>query len=140
VRPGRRRRRVAVIVEGIPDYLSTNAEGYLQDLMTACAQAGNCVIAEGDTSQLGSSWPLLQAVKVARHGIILQADQSDGDAVLRTELPRPLDRRPERPGGGRAGRHAGHHRRSGRPQGVGAAEATFDGAKGLITDVLTKVG
>jgi S-DNA-T family DNA segregation ATPase FtsK/SpoIIIE len=45
-------------------------------------------VAEGDTAQLGSSWPLLQAVKVARHGIILQPDQSDGDAVLRTEFPR----------------------------------------------------
>jgi S-DNA-T family DNA segregation ATPase FtsK/SpoIIIE len=80
--------RFGVIVEGIPDYLSTGAESYLQDLVTACARAGNCVVAEGDTSQLGSSWPLLQAVKVARHGIILQPDQSDGDAVLRTDLPR----------------------------------------------------
>ncbi|WP_106327010.1 FtsK/SpoIIIE domain-containing protein [Actinoplanes italicus] len=78
----------AVIVEGIPDYLSTSAESYLQDLVTACARSGGCVIAEGDTSQLGSSWPLLQAVKTARHGIILQPDQSDGDAVLRTDLPR----------------------------------------------------
>ncbi len=77
-----------VVVEGIPDYLSTNAESYLQDLLTACSRAGNWVVAEGDTSQLGSSWPLLQVVKTARHGIILQPDQSDGDAVLRTDLPR----------------------------------------------------
>jgi S-DNA-T family DNA segregation ATPase FtsK/SpoIIIE len=82
------REEFGVVVEGIPDYLSTSAESYLQDLVTACAQVGNFVVAEGDTSLLGSSWPLLQAVKVSRHGIILQPDQSDGDAVLRTEFPR----------------------------------------------------
>ena len=77
-----------LVVEGITDYLGSMAESYLQDLVTACARAGNCVIAEGDTSQLGSSWPLLQSVKSARHGLILQPDQSDGDALLRTPFPR----------------------------------------------------
>jgi len=78
----------AVVIEGIPDYLSTSAESYLQDFVNACAQTGNCVLAEGDTSRLGSSWPLLQAVRVARHGLILQPDQTDGDLVLNTSFPR----------------------------------------------------
>jgi S-DNA-T family DNA segregation ATPase FtsK/SpoIIIE len=100
--------RFVVVVEGIPDYLGTLAESYLQDLVTACGRAGNCVIAEGDTSQLGSSWPLLQAVKSARHGLILQPDQSDGDALLRTPFPR-LSRAEFPPGRGlyvRSGRFA----------------------------------
>ena len=35
-----------------------------------------------------SSWGLPRAMKAARHGLLLQPDQTDGDSVLRTALPR----------------------------------------------------
>jgi S-DNA-T family DNA segregation ATPase FtsK/SpoIIIE len=37
---------------------------------------------------MSSSWPLLQVIKSARHGIALQPDQLDGDTIFKTSFPR----------------------------------------------------
>jgi S-DNA-T family DNA segregation ATPase FtsK/SpoIIIE len=46
------------------------------------------VIAESDSSQWGSSWPLLGEVKAARTGFLLQPETLEGDTILKTGLPR----------------------------------------------------
>ena len=46
------------------------------------------VIAEGETGTVGGSWPLLQAVKASRCGIVLQPDQMDGEMLFRTPFGR----------------------------------------------------
>ena len=46
------------------------------------------VIADGETSALSSTYGLIQAVKVARCGILLQPDQYDGENLLKTPLPK----------------------------------------------------
>jgi S-DNA-T family DNA segregation ATPase FtsK/SpoIIIE len=79
---------MAVIVDGISDFLSTEADMPLQDLLKACRSAGVFVVAEGPTGEVGGSWPLLQLVKGSRHGIILQPDQLDGDVLFKTPFPR----------------------------------------------------
>ena len=79
---------MAVVIDGISEFLSTEADMPLQELLRACRSVGVLVIAEGPTSEIGGSWPLLQAVKSARHGIILQPDQLDGEVVFKTPFPR----------------------------------------------------
>jgi S-DNA-T family DNA segregation ATPase FtsK/SpoIIIE len=82
------RTSLVVVIEGIGDFISTPADLPLQKLVKACRSSDQLVIAEGETSSLGGSWPLLQAVKAARSGIALQPDQLDGDSVFRTSFPR----------------------------------------------------
>jgi len=82
------RRPGAVVVDGIADFVNSDADMVLQDLVKSCRKEGIPVIVEGETSELMASWPLLQAVKSARHGIILQPEQSDGDSLLKTPFPR----------------------------------------------------
>jgi S-DNA-T family DNA segregation ATPase FtsK/SpoIIIE len=77
-----------VIIEGVGDFLNSDADGPLQALLKACRSAGVFVVAEGDISELGGARPLLQALRAGRHGIVLQPDQSDGDLLFKTSFPR----------------------------------------------------
>ena len=67
---------------------SAAADLPLQDLVKVLRQSDNLVVAEGDTQSLAGSWPLLQALRFSRRGIVLQPDQTDGDLLLRTSFPR----------------------------------------------------
>jgi S-DNA-T family DNA segregation ATPase FtsK/SpoIIIE len=80
--------RIVVVIEAIGELLNTEADLPLQGLIKACRDAGAFVIAEGETGSLTGSWPLLQAVKVNRYGIVLQPDQMDGDTMFKTPFPR----------------------------------------------------
>ncbi len=80
--------RPVVFISGLGDFLNTPADFPLQELLKACRKQGVPVVAEGETSTLSGSWPLLQPVKAARRGILLQPDQMDGDSLLGTSLPR----------------------------------------------------
>ncbi|MFT3852170.1 MAG: FtsK/SpoIIIE domain-containing protein [Ilumatobacteraceae bacterium] len=77
-----------VVVEGVGELLNTEADLPTQDLVKASRAADQFVVAEGETTSLAGSWPLLQAVKVSRAGIALQPDQIDGDALFKTSFPR----------------------------------------------------
>jgi S-DNA-T family DNA segregation ATPase FtsK/SpoIIIE len=48
------------------------------------------LIAENETSGWTGGWgaALLNEVKAARRGLLLQPDETDGDSLLRTPLPR----------------------------------------------------
>ena len=80
--------RSRLVIEGVGELLNTDADLPTQDLLKACRASDQFVIAEGETSTLTGSWPLLQAVKVSRTGIALQPDQMDGDALFKTPFPR----------------------------------------------------
>jgi len=97
---------LVVVIDGIGDFLNSSADYGLQELLKACRAADVFVVAEGETSSIQGSWPLLQAVKAARHGIVLQPDQMDGDTVFHTSFPR-MSRKDFPPGRGMYVR-AGH--------------------------------
>jgi S-DNA-T family DNA segregation ATPase FtsK/SpoIIIE len=77
-----------VVIDGLGEFLNSDADYPLQDLLKVCRAQGVFVIADGETSDVAGSWPLLQVVKGARHGLVLQPDQTDGDALFRTSFPR----------------------------------------------------
>ena len=82
------RTRWTFVLEGVGELLNTDCDLSLQDLLKAARANDHFVIAEGETSTLTGSWPLLQAVKVSRLGIALQPDQADGDTLFKTSFPR----------------------------------------------------
>ena len=77
-----------IVVEAIGELLNTEADMSLQGLLKAARASEQTVIAEGETSTVTGSWPLLQAVKSSRAGIVMQPDQIDGDSVFKTPFPR----------------------------------------------------
>jgi len=81
-------REIVVVIEAVGELLDTEADAPVQELVRVCRDQGVFVIAEGETSSLTGSWPLLQAVKSHRCGIVLQPDQMDGDMLFKTPFPR----------------------------------------------------
>ena len=77
-----------VVIDGLGEFVNSDADYPLQDLLRVCRSHGLLVIAEGESSDVSGSWPLLQAVKASRTGIVLQPDQTDGDTLFRTSFPR----------------------------------------------------
>lgn len=80
--------RVALFVESYSDFLQSKAEATLLELVKASRINEDLVVAEGESSTWNSTWPLLMEVKNARTGLLLQPEYTDGEAVLRTALPR----------------------------------------------------
>lgn len=95
-----------LVIENLPDFVQTEADLPLQELIRSCRSHGCFVVAEGETSQMMSSWPLLQAARSGRTGIVLQPEQIEGENLFKTSLPR-MSRSQFPPGRGvyvRAGR------------------------------------
>ncbi|QJU54262.1 FtsK/SpoIIIE domain-containing protein [Herbiconiux sp. KACC 21604] len=81
-------RRIAVLVEGIGDFLSTPADAPIVELIRAIKRSDHLLIAEAESSAWISSWPLLAEIKNTRRGILLQPEPAEGESILRTVLPR----------------------------------------------------
>lgn len=77
-----------IVIEGIGEFLSTPADYPMVELLQAARGSGVTLLAEGETPTLTGSWPLLGSFKGARHGLILQPDQMDGDSLFGTSLGR----------------------------------------------------
>ncbi len=77
---------LVVCVEMIADFVGTEAEYPLLELLDACRRAGVVVVGENESTQWAYS-DLLNAFKNARTGLLLQPDQADGD-LLGVQLPR----------------------------------------------------
>ncbi len=77
-----------LVIDSVGEFLSTDADMPLQNLIKACRSVGVFVMAEGATSDVSGSWPLLQGIKASRHGLVLQPDQPDGDVLFKTAFPR----------------------------------------------------
>ncbi len=81
-------RDLVLVIEGIGEFLNTDADYVLVDLLKAARSEDVTVIAEGETPTLSGSWPLLAPIKSARHGVVLQPDQIDGDSLFNTSFGR----------------------------------------------------
>lgn len=79
---------MVVVIDSVGEFLSSDADMPLQSLVKACRSAGIFVLAEGATSDVSGSWPLLQSIKAPRYGLVLQPDQPDGDMLFKTSFPR----------------------------------------------------
>ena len=97
VRDGDASYQFAVVIESVADFLGGPADMPLTSLIKALASYGHLVIAEGETSAMSQSWPLLNAAKSMRSGLALQPEQTDGMVVYKTEFPK--SRRSEFPAG-----------------------------------------
>ena len=79
---------MAVFVEYLPEFAGTPVEPQLTEIVTLCRRNGHLMIADGE----GSSWSKFSALpneaKADRTGLLLQPDMNDGEALLRTGLPR----------------------------------------------------
>jgi len=80
--------RIAIFIESIGDFLQTPADGPLVELTKAVRRSDHLLVAEGETSAWGSSWPLFGEVKNGRRGILLQPEAVECDILLKTALPR----------------------------------------------------
>ena len=78
---------IAVVIEGLPDFLNGPADAPLQELIKCAARTGKFIICEGEVSAFMSSYPLLLAARSGRAGFCLQPDQLDG-TVFKTDFPR----------------------------------------------------
>ncbi len=78
----------AVVIDGLGELAGSEADYPLQDLLKACRSAGVLVIAEGETADLSSYSETLKMIKASATGVVLQPDQTDGDALFRTTFPR----------------------------------------------------
>lgn len=79
---------LAVIIDGLTEFLNTPADLPLQDLAKAMVSHRQFLVTEGEPSALSGSWPLLQQVKVGRRGLALQPEQVEGPPVFKTVFPR----------------------------------------------------
>jgi S-DNA-T family DNA segregation ATPase FtsK/SpoIIIE len=80
--------RIVVVVEQLGDLLGTSADSAMVEMIKSIKRSDHLLIADSETSQWNSSWPLLAEVKSARTGILLQPDAPDGEVILKTVLPR----------------------------------------------------
>lgn len=80
--------RIGVIIEQIGDFLQTQADNPIVDLIRAAKRSDHFILAEAEMSSWSSSWPLIGEFKSARRGLLLQPEGMDGDVVLKTSLPR----------------------------------------------------
>lgn len=79
---------LGLFVESLPDFLGTSLEYPLTELVQACRKSGHLVVAEGEMAGWSGGWPLINEVRNQRCGLLLQPEQTDGDTLLRTTLPR----------------------------------------------------
>lgn len=77
-----------IVIDTVSEFVSSSADYPLQDMLKDCRQYGVCVIGVGEVSSLQGSWPLLQALRAERKGLILQPESLDGDSLFGVTLPR----------------------------------------------------
>ncbi len=78
---------IVLIVEGIADFVGSECDFQLQELIKKLLSLGQLVIAEGDVAVMINSHPLIAMTRQGRNGIILQPDQMDAN-LLRATFPR----------------------------------------------------
>jgi len=80
--------KIVVVVEQIADFLSSQADGPLVELIKAVKRSDHFLIADSESSTWNSSWPLLGEIKSARTGFLIQPEAIEGETILKTALPR----------------------------------------------------
>jgi S-DNA-T family DNA segregation ATPase FtsK/SpoIIIE len=79
---------VILFIEDAGGLTSGAMEQPVLDLAQAIGRNGGGVIAESETGSWSQYSDLLKMLKGQRKGFLVQPDQGDGDALLRTDLPR----------------------------------------------------
>ncbi|MBS1847164.1 MAG: FHA domain-containing protein [Actinobacteria bacterium] len=110
---------LAVFFDGAHRLATLMCDQDLVKVVNLAGRGGQVVVADADVDQAGSSYALLKALRVARHGLALVPDQFDGDSVFKTPFPRT--RRPDFPPG------RALYVREGRVMKVQIAETEADG-------------
>ena len=77
-----------IVVEGISENLGSRTDAVMATLVDECRRHEQFVVAESEISTFGQYGDALRSLKAERRGIILQPNSEDGDALLRTTLPR----------------------------------------------------
>lgn len=80
--------RIGVFIEAVGDFLQSAAETSLTELVKAVNRSDHFLLAEGEQSSWSANWGMMADIKVGRRGVLLQPDNTDGDMILRTPLPR----------------------------------------------------
>lgn len=88
---------LAIFFDGAHRLATLMCDQDLVKVVNLAGRAGQVLIADADVDQAGSSYALLKALRVARHGLALVPDQFDGDSVFKTPFPRT--KRPDFPPG-----------------------------------------
>ncbi|NQX28325.1 FHA domain-containing protein [Microbacteriaceae bacterium VKM Ac-2854] len=81
-------RTVAIVVEGITEFTSTEAEDALVALVKAAARADVLIVGEGESSTWGAAWSLGRDLKAGRRGLLLVPGDNDGESLLAAGLGR----------------------------------------------------
>jgi S-DNA-T family DNA segregation ATPase FtsK/SpoIIIE len=79
---------IIMAFESYNEYLQSVADKSIVELVKATRNSGHLLVAEAETSSWNSTWPIYAEVKTARRGLLLQPEAMDGDAILKTSLPR----------------------------------------------------
>jgi len=79
--------RMGLIIEGLVDFASTEAEMVLSDLIQAALRAGHFVACSGDPTTISSAYSLLPFFKAGRRAMVLQFD-SDNPEMVQAVYPR----------------------------------------------------
>ncbi|GAB6859510.1 FtsK/SpoIIIE domain-containing protein [Microbacterium xylanilyticum] len=82
------RERIALFIEGLPEFTGTEAEYELDRLVKAAAREELFVVGEGESSTWSQAYTLGQPFKASRRGLILVPGEMDGDMLLGTPLGR----------------------------------------------------
>ncbi len=78
---------IVLVLESVADFVGSECDFQLQELLKKLLSLGQLVIAEGDVSVMVNPHPLIALTRQGRNGIILQPDQMDAN-LLRATFPR----------------------------------------------------
>lgn len=81
-------RSVAIVIEAMTEFTSTDAEDALVDLVKAAARAEVFIIGEGESSTWGAAWSLARDMKAGRRGLLVVPGDNDGESLLAASLGR----------------------------------------------------
>lgn len=79
---------LVVVIEGVAELINTGVDNELIGLIKKIKQNGHFVVGESESGSWVQSWPILLEFKNARRGFALQPDQTEGDILFKTSLPR----------------------------------------------------
>lgn len=82
------KKRIAIFVENLSDYLQSPADGPLVELIKSIKRSDHFLLADSETSSWNASWPLFAEIKNARRGLLMQPDAMEGELILKTPIPR----------------------------------------------------
>ncbi len=80
--------RILVVVENLIEYSDTDADRALKELFQQVNRNDHLLIADGDVTQLGSSYGLVGELKASRHGIALRPETFDGETLFKVPFPK----------------------------------------------------